>query len=162
MVALIVERAKMRIVKVSRSFFNDCIAHGTDRELLFNERGRPCVLILNLTYRGKRHKFIVPIRSNISGTTPEEQYFPLPTTSNTRPGRKHGIHYIKLFPIKDEYVQKYRVNTVDRYWIATQSIINSHEREIVDACQNILNEYDVGNRHPMTPDIDGILAWLYH
>lgn len=155
------ERVKMRIVKVSRSFFNDCIAHGTDGELLFNEQGRPCVLIVALMYRGKQHEFIVPMRSNISGTTPEEQYFPLPTTSHTRPGRKHGIHYIKLFPITNKYVQRYRLNTEDKYWRATQAIIDSHEKEIVDACQNILNEYDAGNRHPMTPDIDGILTWLY-
>lgn len=33
-------------------------------------------------------------------------------------------------------------------------------KEIILACQTYLNEYEKGKRHPMSPDIDGILSWI--
>lgn len=49
----------MNLVKVSSQFFSDCITHGTDKELMFNKDGRPCILIMNLKYKGANHKFAV-------------------------------------------------------------------------------------------------------
>lgn len=55
----------MQLVKVGEQFYQECKKHGTDKELLFNKSGRPCVLILKLKYKGHNRKFVVPFRSNI-------------------------------------------------------------------------------------------------
>lgn len=89
----------MKIVKVIKAFFNECVKHNTYEELLQSDIGRPCVLIVSLLYKNKRHKFVVPFRSNISPSTPNQQYFHLPPNKFTKKNHSHGIHYIKLFPI---------------------------------------------------------------
>ena len=149
----------MRLVKISDAFFEKCIINDTCRELMFNEDGRPGVLLVKLHYRGKYHKFVVPLRSNISSSTPRWQYFSLPPSPRTRSNHSHGAHYIKLFPITDEYIQSYIVNKpFDRL---IKQLLTNREDEIVAACQAYLNQCEHGNKHPMTPDIDGILRWLY-
>lgn len=70
----------------------------------------PSVLIVRLKYKGNFHKFVVPLRSNISPTTPKNQYMSLPPNSKTKPHHSHGIHYIKIFPITDKYVQSYLIS----------------------------------------------------
>lgn len=149
----------MKLVKVKNIFYQDCLLHLTADELMYNECGRPCVLILHLNYQGMRRKFVVPLRSNISGSTPKWQYFSLPPNKDTKSGYSHGIHYIKLFPIKDKYIDSYLIDG-DNYKLLIKGIIDKHEKEIVTACQNYLNHVAEGKKHPMTPDIDGILSWL--
>ena len=95
----------MRLVKISNEFFNKCRENNIHKELMFNEDGRPSVLIVKLKYKEQYHKFVVPLRSNISPKTPKDQYFSLPPNPKTKPYHSHGIHYIKLFPIEDKYVQ---------------------------------------------------------
>lgn len=51
----------MQIVKISEQFYADCIVHNTERELLCNKRERPCVLLLQLKYKGKRNKLKIMI-----------------------------------------------------------------------------------------------------
>ena len=148
----------MKLVKISDRFFTDCQSNGTADELLFNEDGRPSVLIVRLKYKGKNHKFVVPLRSNISPTTPKWQYLSLPPNSKTKPNHSHGIHYIKLFPIKDEYVESYLIS--EPFDLMIKGIIDNKETEIVNACQDYLNKCEMGKKHFMTPDIDGILSWL--
>lgn len=149
----------MQIVKVSDQFYIDCKVHGTDKELLFNKSGRPCVLIVQLKYKGKKQDFIVPIWSNIVSNTPKNQYFPLPPNPSTKSGNRHGVHYIKLFPIDKKYIQKYRINN-NQFLLQVKSILDKNETDIISACQCYLTEYENGNKHPMSPDIDGILSWL--
>ena len=43
----------MQLVKVGTQFFEECKKRGTDKELLYNKSGRPCVLVLKLKYKGK-------------------------------------------------------------------------------------------------------------
>ena len=148
----------MRLVKINDTFFEECKAHNTEKELLFNENGRPSVLIVQLKYKGENRKFVVPLRSNISPSTPKEQYFSLPPNKNTKPHHSHGIHYIKLFPIRDEYVETYLISS--QYDLNVKKIIDSHEDEIVKACQDYLVQCEQGKKHFMTPDIDGIVKWL--
>lgn len=150
----------MQLVKVSPSFYADCKSNGTEEELLFNEQGRPCVLLLRLKYKGNYRMFVVPLRSNISKTAPKNQYFALPPNKDTKPGNHHGVHYIKLFPVSKEYVQRYEIDG-NKFLLQVSSILNSNEKTIVDACQRYLEECEKGNKHPMTPDIDGILKWLH-
>lgn len=94
----------MQLVKVGTQFYQECKIRGTDKELLFNKNGRPCVLIIKLKYKGQNRKFVVPLRSNITSDTPKDQYFPLPPNSSTKAGNRHGVHYIKLFPIDSKYI----------------------------------------------------------
>lgn len=149
----------MKQVKVKDSFFIKCKKYGTDSELLYNENGRPCVLLLKLKYKNKFHKFVVPMRSNISPTAPSDQFFKLPPNFNTKTNHYHGIHYIKLFPITDNYIEVYRIDS--KYDLLVKNIIDSAENEIIQNCQKYLSECENGNKHFMTPDIDGILSWLY-
>ena len=93
----------MRLVKISDSFFNECKKHSVHKELLFNEDGRPSVLLISLKYKEQYRKFVVPMRSN-------NQYLPLPPNSKTKLHHSHGIHYIKIFPIIDKYVQTYLIS----------------------------------------------------
>lgn len=148
----------MKLVKVSNEFFNICKKYNVAKELLYNEDGRPSVLIMKLKYKERYHKFIVPLRSNISPKTPKNQYMSLPPNSKTKPHHSHGIHYIKLFPIKDEYVQTYVVSS--KFDLMIKKIISDNERNIIQACQNYLQKCEEGNKHYMTPDIDGIVGML--
>lgn len=149
----------MQLVKVGNQFYEECKKRGTDKELLFNKSGRPCVLILKLKYKGQKQKFVVPLRSNIASNTPKEQYFPLPPNSATKAGNRHGVHYIKLFPIDSKYIQKYRIEN-NAYMQQIKAILDKNEKEIIMACQNYLKECEQGKKNLMTPDIDGILSWM--
>lgn len=148
----------MRLVKISNKFFDECKKNNVHKELMFNEDGHPSVLIAKLKYKGEYHKFVIPLRSNISPKTPKEQYFSLPPNRKTKPHHSHGIHYIKLFPIHDKYVQSYLIN--ERFDLLVKEIIDNNETEIIKACQKYLAQCEIGNKHFMTPDIDGIINML--
>ena len=149
----------MQLVTVEKGFFAQCKKFGTDRELLYDKQGRPCVLIVDLVYKGQKHTFVVPIRSHIAKNVPTSQYFPLPPNAFTQPGKRHGVHYIKLFPMDRKYVHPYKISK-SAYLVMVKSILDKNESKIVNACQNYLSEYEKGQGSFMTPDIDGILAWL--
>ena len=149
----------MQLVKVNDKFYNDCVAHNTDSEIMFNEKGRPCVLLIQMKYKEKLQKFVVPLRSNISGKTPDWQYCKIPPNRTTKPGNKAGVHYIKLFPITDTYIEKFNVGQ-DQHMVLVKGILDKKEQEIVKACKDYLAQVEKGNKHSMTPDIDGILSWL--
>lgn len=149
----------IKLVKVKQTFYDFCKENSVDEELLFNEKGRPCVLVLKLKYRGLMTDFIVPLRSNISPTIPGTQYFNLPPNPNTKPKHHHGVHYIKLFPIDRKYIDTY-VTSGDKYYSTILNILNRKEKDIVDACQAYLKECENGNKHSMTPNLDGILTVL--
>lgn len=148
----------MKLVKISNEFFVKCKKYNIAKELLYNEDGRPSVLIMKLRYKEQYHKFVVPLRSNISPTTPKDQYMSLPPNSKTKPHHSHGIHYIKIFPIKDEYVQSYLIS--DKFDLMIKKIIDENEADIVSACQDYLKKCELGKKHFMTPDIDGIIKML--
>lgn|GEM_PF-172722 len=77
-----------------------------NRELML-KRDRPCIVVVRLRFHGKRRDFAVPLRSNIAPNVPKDQYFALPPRPTTRPGCRHGIHYIKMFPITKAYQRRY-------------------------------------------------------
>lgn len=41
--------------------------------------------------------------------------------------------------------------------LGIKTIIDENEKKIIEECQKYLLECEQGNKHPMTPDIDGIL-----
>lgn len=151
---------KMELVKVKETFYTECVKHNTDQELMFNEQGRPCVLMIRMKYRDKYYKFVVPLRSNISGATPKNQYFSLPPNANTKKGNSHGLHFIKIFPVTEQYIDKYLIDK-SSHKLMIKSIIDKNEETIINECQNYLESCEQGKQHYMTPNIDGILAWLY-
>ena len=149
----------MKLVKVKQKFYDLCRENNVENELLFNEKGRPCVLILKLRYKGDLRDFIVPLRSNISDRTLEWQYFALPPNPNTKPKHKHAIHYIKMFPISKKYIDKYVVDN-DEYYKRLIKIIDSNESKIISECQSYLDKCSDGKKHIMTPNLDGIIKVL--
>lgn len=149
----------MNLIKVQKQFFEECKLNHTEKELMLSDHGRPCVLLIKLKYKERYHDFAVPIRSNISKNAPRYQYFSLPPNSSTKNGCVHGIHYIKLFPIHRSYILPYLIED-NVPLLRIKRIIDKHEKEIVNACQQYLYRYENGKKHSMTPDIDGILKWM--
>lgn len=149
----------MKLVKVKQEFYDMCVRNGIAEELMFNESGRPCVLIVKLTYKNNKFDFVIPLRSNISNYTPKEQYFALPPNAKTKAGHHHGIHYIKLFPISKKYINTYLIDKND-YYLKLMRIIDKNSKTIISECQQYLNKCSIGNKHKMTPNIDGIIKAL--
>lgn len=122
-----------------------------DPEMLHKAK-RPCALILKLTYKGKRRDFAIPFRSNISPAAPTEQYFPLPPRSTTKNGYRHGLHYIKMFPVDKTKVDKFRMD--DMYYKMIHAILNRDEKQIVKECQEYLHKYEIGIRPAYSTNLD--------
>lgn len=150
----------MKLFKVHENFFNSCKSLEADpcNQLLHNEAGRPCVLLIRLKYKGENRDFVVPMKSNIAANTDKKTFFALPPNKRTKLGNYHGIYYVKLFPIDRKYIQPYLI-VGNTYMQTIQAIIDKpdNEREIVNACQNYQAEYEKGNKNYYTPDIDLII-----
>lgn len=128
----------MKIVTISDNYIKDI---GTaDNEFMF-KHGRPCIVVIKLKFRGKRQDFAVPFRSNISPLAPKWQYFTLPPRPTTKPYHRHGIHYIKMFPISKVYQQRFRIEE-NEYYQNIQNILNKHEKQIISDCQKYLDKYE--------------------
>ena len=112
----------MKIVSISQDYFD--LVDG-DRELML-KRDRPCIVVVRLRFRGKRRDFAVPLRSNIAPNVPKDQYFALPPRPTTRPGCRHGIHYIKMFPITKAYQCRFRTEG-SAYYETLQRIIDGNK-----------------------------------
>lgn len=146
----------MKFITVSQKFFDLC---GDDPEILFRENRRPHLLVLSLKYKGVARRFAIPLRSNIPANAPKEQYFALPPRPSTRPGNRHGLHYIKMFPITKEHQEKFWVGEKSSY-VLFQEIISKNEKEIVDACQKYLDDYASGVHPQYSVNIDNALEKL--
>ncbi|MEG2338716.1 MAG: hypothetical protein RSB66_06505 [Clostridium sp.] len=149
----------MKLVKVSNEFYKKCIKYKTTEELMLNDQGRPCVLIIKLKYKGQKRDFTIPLRSNIGVSTPKWQYFSLPPNKATKAGNKHGVHYIKIFPVTKHYIDKYNIDG-DEFLQMIHKKIMRHEKDIINSCQQYLFDCEEGKKHIMTPNIDGIIKWL--
>ena len=145
----------MRIVTIDKKSLKK---HAADKEML-QKANRPCVLVVRLKYKGKRYDFAVPLRSNISPSTPKDQYFPLPPRPTTKPKHRHGIHYIKMFPIKKSAALRYRTSG-NALAIKTKSIIDRNEKIIIQSCQNYLLNYEKGIHPSYSTDIDFLIKQL--
>lgn len=146
----------MRIVSIADEYI-ERYGRG-DREFMF-KHGRPCIVVVRLRFRGKRRDFAVPFRSNIAPNVPKDQYFALPPRSSTKPRHRHGIHYIKMFPIEKEFQRKFRTEG-NIYYEAIQRIINSNSKQIVEACQRYLDDYEKHGRPRYAVDIDRLIRLI--
>ena len=149
----------MKLVKVNKSFFELCEKERVHEQLLHTKAGRPGVLILKLKYREKLRSFVVPLRSNIPGKAEDWEFKKLPPNKDTKPGFHHGVHYIKMFPVSMQYIEKYNIDNND-YLKMISTILDKSTKEIVDACQDYLTKYEKGDKHKFSPNIDGILQIL--
>jgi hypothetical protein len=145
----------VRIVSISQEYFD---LYGGDREMML-KHNRPCIVVVRLKFRGKRRDFAVPLRSNIAPNVPKNQYFPLPPRSTTKPNHRHGVHYIKMFPIEKKYQQKFRTKG-SKYYEKLQSILDVNTKQIVNECQNYLNRYEAEGKPKYAVDIDRIIELM--
>lgn len=145
----------MKFVSISQEFFDLC----NDDEMLKRKGRRPHVLVLSLLYKGQRLNFAVPLRSNIPPAAPKEEYFPLPPRACTQPRHRHGLHYIKMFPITKQYQEKFWVGENSSYCLF-QRIITENRKKIVSECQDYLNRYAAGEIPQFAVDIDNVLNKL--
>ena len=145
----------MKIVSISQDFFD--LVDG-DRELML-KRDRPCSVVVRLRFRGKRRDFAVALRSDIAPNVPKDQYFALPPRPATRSGCRHGIHYVKMFPITRAYQCRFRTEG-SAYYETLQRIIDSNTKRIVSECQAYLDLYEREGRPRFAVDIDRIMGLL--
>lgn len=149
-------KIQMKIVSIR----NDLLKLYSKNTEVLTKSGRPCVLVARLNYRGKRYDFAIPFRSNIPANAPKGQYFPLPPRPSTRPRNRHGLHYIKMFPVSKEYLVKYRTEG-NPSAILYKTIIDKNTKKIVNECQSYLDGYACGIHPPYSTDIDYLLSLLY-
>lgn len=147
----------MKLVSVNSSFFELC---KFDSELLDNNNRRPYLLIIRLKYKNGNYDFAVPFRSNISENTPKNQYYALPPRPKTKEKHIHGLHYIKMFPITKNYLEKFHIDQ-DKYYIMLTGVIKSDIKRIVGECQSYLNDYEKGIRPIFSTNIDKIIETIY-
>lgn len=145
----------MKLVSVDGALLDKYCA---DKEVL-QKPGRPYVLVIRLMYKGQHHNFAVPIRSNIPASAPKSQYFPLPPRPTTRPKNRHGLHYIKMFPISKAHIRRYRIEGND-FATLIHNIIDKNSKQIIAECQAYLNKYENGIRYEYATDIDLLLSIL--
>ncbi|MBQ6638504.1 MAG: hypothetical protein IJH82_07610 [Lachnospiraceae bacterium] len=145
----------MRLVKIKPEVLKK---YSADKQIMQKDE-RPSVLIMRLLYKGQNYTFAVPVRSNIPAASPKDEYFPLPTRSTTKDGRRHGIHYIKMFPIKPSDAVLYRTDG-NLYAALVKGVIDKHEKQIIKECQDYLQWYENGRHPEYATDIDYLLTLL--
>lgn len=146
----------MKFVTISQSFLNMC---SEDIEILKKSNRRPHVLVLSLMYKGRRRDFAIPLRSNIPPGAPKNQYYSLPPRKTTKPNHRHGLHYIKMFPVKRCYLEKFWTGESGEY-VLYQTIISKNRNQIIRDCQKYLYDYEHGKRPAYSVDIDYVLSKL--
>ena len=145
----------MRLVTINSKYLS---SYKVDPEML-QKSSRPCALIVQLRYRGHRYDFAIPLRSNIAPSTPKDQYFPLPPRSTTKKNHRHGVHYIKMFPVKRSFLLRFRTEG-NIYASLIKGILDANEKQIVKECQQYLSDYEKGIRPLYSTDIDLLLGKL--
>ncbi len=145
----------MKLVTVDEELLR---AFAVDEQVLYKST-RPCVLLMELLYKGEQQIFAVPLRSNIPHSASKDQFFALPPRKTTRKGNRHGIHYIKMIPVERKYTHKCRAFE-KRFSYQVKSIIDKNEERIVSECQAYLTAYENGLRPNYCTDIDLLLERL--
>ena len=95
----------------------------------------------------------------IVSNVPKDQYFALPPRPTTKPGHRHGIHCIKMFPIQKRFQRKFRTEG-SRYYETLQNTIDANTKRIVDECQAYLDRCEAQGRPMYAVDIDRIIDIL--
>ncbi|MCR5507310.1 MAG: hypothetical protein K6F34_01350 [Lachnospiraceae bacterium] len=141
----------MRLVTIDKSYIKK---YSVDSEML-QKAERPCALIIQMTFRGHRYDFAIPLRSNICASAPKEQYFPLPPRRTTKDKKRHGLHYIKMFPVKRQWLRKFHTDTF--YSALIKGIIDKNEKIIIAECKTYLRNYENGMKPSYSTDLDMLI-----
>lgn len=120
---------------------------------------RPCLMIIKLLYKGVKCNFAIPFRSNINGKASRKEYFPLPPRKTTEKGKKHGLHYIKMFPITKDYIYKYYSDNKENEKDMIK--IKKNIKQIIDEIQEYITNYETGTRYNYCTNIDVIFNKIY-
>lgn len=145
----------MRLVSIPKDRLKN---YTKDAEML-QKADRPCALIMRLSYKGSTYSFAVPLRSNISPNTPKNQYYPLPPRRTTKSKYRHGVHYIKMFPVTRDIVCMFHTEN-NVYMSIVKSMLDRDEKRIIKECQEYLIRYEAGERPQFATDIDYLLTLL--
>lgn len=145
----------MKLVTIANELLQKYIG---DPEIL-QKSTRPCVIVVRLSYKEHILDFAVPIRSNIPASAPKDQYFALPPRPQTRPRNRHGLHYIKMFPVTKKYLIRYRTEG-NAAATLIKNIIDKNSKQIVTECQKYLDNYSKGIRPNFSTDIDFLISNL--
>ena len=86
--------------------------------------------------------------------------FALPPRPQTRPKNRHGLHYIKMFPVTKQYLIRYRTDG-NRFATLIQTIIDKNSKQIVNECQRYLDLYSQGIKPLYSTDMDYLIEQLY-
>lgn len=146
----------MKLVSINTTLLQK---YAGDSQVLLKS-GRPYALVLRLNYNCKKYDFAVPLRSNIPASAPKNEYFPLPPRPTTLPKNRHGLHYIKMFPVTKSYLVRCRTEG-NKFATLIQNIIDKNAKQIISECQTYLNNYQSGIRPMFSTDIDYLLSQLY-
>lgn len=149
---------KIEIVSIKQDFFDLC---NFDNELLHNDNSkRPYLIILKLNYKAKKIQFALPFRSNINKFEPKINYYPLPTNTKTRDEHYHGLHFIKMFPVTNDFKLKFNITNNPYFNDVVYKKIEKDFKIIIAMAQNYLNEYEKGNKPLYCVNIDEIIKVL--
>lgn len=143
----------MKLVSVRASTI---VAYQEDGEVL-QKSSRPYVLVVRLKYKGHNYDFAIPLRSNIPANAPKNQYFALPPRKTTRPKNRHGLHYIKMFPVRRRDLLRYRTEG-NKFASLVQEIIDRNAKQIIAEAQSYLYGIECGNAPRFATNIDWLLA----
>lgn len=145
----------MKLVSINNSLL---LKYSGDSEVL-QKSTRPYVLVIRLKYKNTDYDFAVPIRSNIPASAPKNQYFALPPRPQTKPKNRHGLHYIKMFPVSKKYLVRYRTDG-NIFATLIKNIIDKNSKQIVAECQRYLDLYSEGIKPQYSTDIDYLIEQL--
>lgn len=145
----------MKLVTIDNSLL---LKYTGDPEVL-HKSTRPYVLVVRLKYKGTSYDFAIPIRSNIPASAPKTQYFALPPRPQTRPKNRHGLHYIKMFPVTKQYLVRYRTEG-NSFATLIHGIIEKNSKQIVEECQHYLDLYSQGVKPLYSTDLDYLIEQL--
>lgn len=145
----------MKLVSINNSLL---LKYSDDSEVL-QKSTRPYVLVIRLKYKNTDYDFAVPIRSNIPASAPKNQYFALPPRPQTKPKNRHGLHYIKMFPVSKKYLVRYRTDG-NIFATLIKNIIDKNSKQIVAECQRYLDLYSEGIKPQYSTDIDYLIEQL--
>lgn len=146
----------MKICSIKKEFYD---MFDDNIELEKNDK-RPCLIIIKLKYKNKDVDFAIPFRSNIYGGAKRKEYFPLPPRHTTKQGKKHGLHYTKMFPIKKEYFLKY-YSIEDKDNKNDMIKIQKNLSKIVNEAQEYIKDYESGIRYDYCTNIEIIFNTIY-
>lgn len=149
-------KRKIKVVTIKQSFYNLFDEDSEIMQTIAHEgNARPCLILVKLTYKNNIHTFAIPFRSNI-GNAPKGTYFPLPKRSATRDGRRHGLHYSKMFPITEKYMTNYKMGG-DFLEELVMTYVEKNIKQIYTEASQYLNNYENGYHELYSVNIDEVL-----